>query len=49
MNTAFVQESSVTAAEIDQPAFPEVLQVNERVTPRRFGRFENDSIRPASS
>jgi hypothetical protein len=32
MNAPFVQKSSVAAAEIDQPKFPDILQMDERVS-----------------
>ena len=44
MNPPLVQKSSVAAAEIDQPRFANILQVNQRVSARHFGRFQHDRI-----
>jgi len=49
MNPSFVQKSSVAAAEIDQPKFAEVLQMDESVPARHFGRFQHDRISSRSS
>ena len=44
MNPPLVYESSVAAAEIDQPKFTDVLQVNQSVPARHFGRLQHDHI-----
>src|SRR5437667_6991631 len=44
MNPSLVQKSSVAAAEIDQPKFANILQMDERVPARHFGRFHHDRI-----
>jgi hypothetical protein len=44
IDSAFVQKRSVAAAEIDQPKFPNILQMNESVPARHFGRFQHDRI-----
>ena len=44
MNAPLVQKSSVAAAEIDQPQFADVLQMDERVPARHFGRFQHDRV-----
>jgi len=44
MNAPFVQKSSVAAAEIDQPKFADILQMDERVPARHFGRFQHDRV-----
>ena len=44
MNATLVQKSAVTAAEIDQPKFADVLQMDERVPARHFGRFQHDRV-----
>ena len=49
MNAPFVQKGSVAAAEIDQPKFADILQMDERVPARHFGRFQDDCIRNGPS
>src|SRR5437762_6224789 len=49
MNPSFVQKSSVAAAEIYQPGFADVLQMNQRVSTRHFWRFQHDHIGGDSS
>ena len=44
MNAPLVQKGSVAAAEIDQPKFADILQMNERVPARHFGRFQHDRV-----
>ena len=44
MNAPLVQKSSVAAAEIDQPKFADILQMDERVSARHFGRFQHDRV-----
>ena len=44
MNAPLVQKSSVAATEIDQPKFADILQMNERVPARYFGRFYHDRV-----
>ena len=44
MNAPLVQKSSVAAAEIDQPKFADILQMDQSVPARHFGRFEHDRI-----
>jgi hypothetical protein len=44
MNAPLVQKSSVAAAEIDQPKFADILQMDERVPARHFGRFQHDRV-----
>src|SRR5712691_13014456 len=44
MNPSLVQKSSVAAAEIDQPEFANILNVNERVSARHFRRFQHDRV-----
>ncbi len=44
MNAPLVQKSSVAAAEIDQPKFADILQMDQRVPPRHFGRFQHDRV-----
>jgi hypothetical protein len=44
MNPPLVQESSVAAAEIDQPKFADILQMDDSVPARHFGRFQHDHI-----
>src|SRR6516162_3317372 len=44
MNAPFVQKSSIAAAEIDQPKFADILQMDERVPARHFGRFHHDRV-----
>ena len=44
MNAPLVQKSSVAAAEIDQPKFADILQMDERVPARHFGRFQQDRV-----
>ncbi len=45
MNPSLVQESSVAAPEIDQPEFADVLQMDQRMPARDFGRIKDDGIR----
>ena len=49
MNSALVQKSSVAAAEIDEPKLADILQVNKRVPPRHFRRFQHDRVGSGSS
>ena len=49
MNAPLVQKSSVAAAEIDQPKFADILQMDQRVPPRHFGRFQHDRVGGGSS
>jgi hypothetical protein len=42
MNALLVQKGSVTAAEIDQPKFANILKMNKRMPARHFGRFQHD-------
>jgi hypothetical protein len=49
MNPPLVQKSSVAAAEIYQPGFADILQMNQRVSARHFRRFQHDRIRGGSS
>src|SRR6266566_6314706 len=49
MNPPLIQKSSVAAAEIDQPKFADVLQMNKRVSARHFRRFQHDRIGGGSS
>jgi hypothetical protein len=49
MNAPLVQKSAVAAAEIDQPKFADVLQMNKRMPARYFGRFQRDCVSPGSS
>ena len=44
MNPPLIHESSVAAAEIDQPRFTNILQVNQSVPARHFGRFQHDRV-----
>src|SRR3954453_20286853 len=44
MNASLVQESAVAAAEIDQPKFANVLQMNKRVAARHFRRLYNNRV-----
>jgi hypothetical protein len=44
MDAPLVQKSSVAAAEIDQPKFADILQMDERVPARHFGRFQHDRV-----
>ena len=44
MNAPLVQKSSVAAAEIDQPKFADILQMDKRVPARHFGRFQHDRV-----
>jgi len=44
MNSPLVQKSSVAAAEIDQPKLADILQMDERMPTRHFGRFEHDRV-----
>src|SRR6266481_2650864 len=49
MNPPLVQKSSVAAAEINQPKFADILQVDEGVPTRHFGRFQDDCVRGRAS
>jgi len=49
MNPPLIQKSSVAAAEIDQPMFADVLQMNKRVPSRHFRRFQHDRVGDGSS
>src|SRR6266478_3543800 len=49
MNPPLVQKSSVAAAEINQPKFADILQVDEGVPTRHFGRIQDDCIRSRAS
>jgi hypothetical protein len=49
MDPSLVQESSVTASEIDQPKFTNILQVNESMASRNLGRVEHYRIGRRSS
>ena len=44
MNPPLIHESSVAAAEVDQPRFTNILQVNQSVPARHFGRLQHDRI-----
>src|SRR5438552_16922915 len=44
MNPSLVQKRSVAAAEIDQPGFADILQMNERVPARHFRRIQHDRV-----
>src|SRR5437867_9614165 len=49
MNASLVQKSSVAAAEIYQPGFADILQMNKRVPARHFRRFQHDRVGGGSS
>src|SRR5260370_26652978 len=49
MNPSLVQKSPVAAAEIYQPGFADILQMNERVPARHFRRFQHDRVGGDSS
>ena len=49
MNAPLVQKSSVAAAEIDQPKFADILQMDESVPARHFRRFQHNRIRGSPS
>src|SRR5207245_7519285 len=49
MNPSLVQKSSVAAAEIYQPGFADILQMNQRVSARHFRRFQHDPVGSDSS
>src|SRR5213075_1251599 len=49
MDPPLVQKRSVAAAEINQPKFADILQVDEGVPTRHFGRFQDDCIRGGAS
>jgi len=49
MNPPLVQKGSVAAAEIDQPKLADILQMDERVPARHFGRFQHDRVSGGSS
>ena len=44
MDAPLVQKRSVAAAEIDQPKFADILQMDDSVPARHFGRFQHDRI-----
>src|SRR5260370_1300321 len=44
MNPSLVQKRSVAAAKIDQPKFADILQMDDSVPARHFGRFQHDRI-----
>ena len=44
MNPPLVQKSSVAAAEIDQPKFADILEMDKSVPARHLGRFYHDRI-----
>src|ERR1700731_2478831 len=44
MNSSLVQKSSVAAAEVDQPKFPDILQMDQRVPAGHVGRFQHDRV-----
>src|SRR5216110_3930172 len=44
MNASLVQKSSVAAAEIYQPGFADILEMNQRVSARHFRRFQHDRV-----
>src|SRR5207245_11652348 len=49
MNPSLVQKSSVAAAEIYQPRFADILQMNQRVSARHFRRVQHDRVGGDSS
>src|SRR5260370_7356006 len=49
MNPPLVQKSPVAAAEIDQPGFADILQMNQCVLARHFRRFQYDRVGGGSS
>ena len=49
LDPPLVQKSSVSATEIDQPKFADILQMDERVPARHFRRFQHDRVDGASS
>ena len=49
MNASLVQKSSVAAAEIYQPGFADILQMNQRVSARHFRRLQHDRVGGGSS
>src|SRR5438552_1299005 len=49
MNPPLIQKSSVAAAEIDQPEFADILQMNKRVSARHFRRLQYDRVGGGSS
>jgi hypothetical protein len=49
MNSPLVQKRSVAAAEIYQPGFADILQMNQRVSARHFRRFQYDRVGGSSS
>jgi hypothetical protein len=42
LNAPLVQKSSVAAAEIDQPKFADILQMDKRMPARHFWRIQHD-------
>src|SRR6266705_2004582 len=49
MNAPLVQKSAVAAAEIDQPKFADVLQMNKRMPARNFRRLQYNFVSTGSS
>src|SRR5947208_10888150 len=49
MYPSLVQKSSVAAAEIYQPGFADILQMNQRVSARHLRRFQHDRVGGGSS
>src|SRR5262249_748865 len=49
MNPSLVQKIPVTAAQIYQPGFADILQMNESVSARHFRRFQHDRVSGDSS
>ena len=49
MDSTLVQESSITAAEIDQPKVPDVLDVDERMPSRNIRSIQNDGVAVGST
>src|SRR5438067_8748047 len=49
MNAPLVQKSAVAAAEIDQPKFADVLQMNKRMPARNLRRLQYNVVSTGSS
>ncbi len=49
MNSPLVQKRSVATAEIDQPKFANILQMNKRVPARHFWRLQHNCVSTGSS
>ena len=49
MHATFVQESSVAAAQIDQPEFADILHVNDGMASRNVRRIQNNRVFRGSS